>query len=106
MNHMYTIIYKDKFQPIKISSKMYLFLFRESEDTMLLILKEIYGSTGIQTDAQLPALSLQVCPTPNSSTVYETDGLLHNPIMGIDPTAPVSEKLVGPPPKSGFVKKS
>lgn len=78
----------------------------ESEDTMLLILKEIYGSTGIQTDAQLPALSLQVCPTPNSSTVYETDGLLHNPIMGIDPTAPVSEKLVGPPPKSGFVKKS
>lgn len=73
---------------------------------MLLILKEIYGSTGIQTDAQLPALSLQVCPTPNSSTVYETDGLLHNPIMGIDPTAPVSEKLVGPPPKSGFVKKS
>ena len=103
---MYTIIYKDKFQPIKISSKMYLFLFRESEDTMLLILKEIYGSTGIQTDAQLPALSLQVCPTPNSSTVYETDGLLHNPIMGIDPTAPVSEKLVGPPPKSGFVKKS
>lgn len=104
MNHMYNID-KDKFQSIKISLKMYLLLFRESEDTMLLILKEIYGSSGIQTDAQLPALSLQVCPTPNSST-YETDGLLHNPVMGIDPTAPISEKLVGPPPKSGFVKKS
>lgn len=105
MNHMYNID-KGKFQSIKISLKIYVPLFRESEDTMLLILKEIYGSTGIQTDAQLPTLSLQVCPTPNSSTVYETDELLHNPVIGIDPTAPISEKLVGPPPKSGFVKKS
>lgn len=28
------------------------------------------------------------------------------PVLGLDPTAPISEKAVGPPPKTGFIRKS
>ncbi|XP_012268843.2 SEC23-interacting protein-like isoform X1 [Athalia rosae] len=99
----------------------------ESEDTMLLILKEIYGSMGIQSDAQLPQQTLTIerasSPSPlmnraNTSTYSPTfpspgvsaariDGKSPAPfIMGMDPTAPISDRPVGPPPTSGFMRKS
>lgn len=80
------------------------FLSRESEDTMLMILKEIYGSTGVQADAQLPQQTLcveRMSPSPSLSSSSKHDGA-----YGMDPTAPISERPIGPPPKSGFVKKS
>ncbi|KAK2586202.1 hypothetical protein KPH14_001465 [Odynerus spinipes] len=47
----------------------------ESEDTMLMILKEIYGSMGIQTDAQLPQQTLSIeRPPPISSMSASTSG--------------------------------
>ncbi|KAK9304382.1 hypothetical protein QLX08_004179 [Tetragonisca angustula] len=76
----------------------------ESEDTMLMILKEIYGSTGVQADAQLPQQTLcveRMSPSPSLSSSSKNDGA-----YGMDPTAPISERPIGPPPKSGFVKKS
>ncbi|XP_076179376.1 uncharacterized protein LOC143152776 isoform X1 [Ptiloglossa arizonensis] len=85
----------------------------ESEDTMLMILKEIYGSAGIQTDAKLPQQTLSI-ERPSSSpslislgsTSSKVDAISPVPLVGMNPAAPVSEKLFGPPPKSGFVKKS
>ncbi|CAG5077702.1 Similar to Ddhd2: Phospholipase DDHD2 (Mus musculus) [Cotesia congregata] len=93
----------------------------ESEDTMLLILKEIYGSNGIQADAQLPQQLL----TPTSVSFSSSDSLsspshelpstsASHPhplstspaLQGVDPTAPITQKSVGPPPISGFVRKS
>ncbi|XP_076668980.1 uncharacterized protein LOC143369217 isoform X2 [Andrena cerasifolii] len=85
----------------------------ESEDTMLMMLKEIYGSTGIQTDAQLPQQTLsieRVYPSPSSasppSTSTQDDVNPSVSFIGINPTAPIAEKPVGPPPKTGFVRKS
>ncbi|XP_031837403.1 uncharacterized protein LOC116429085 isoform X2 [Nomia melanderi] len=85
----------------------------ESEDTMLLMLKEIYGSMGIQTDAQLPQQTLSIertTPSPSlvSSPSTSSKCDITSPIPGtaIDPTAPISDKSIGPPPMSGFVRKS
>ncbi|XP_011707116.1 PREDICTED: phospholipase DDHD2-like, partial [Wasmannia auropunctata] len=85
----------------------------ESEDTMLLILKEIYGSRGIQTDAQLPQQSMsieRVSPSPslNLPAALSPSGshIGTSSVMGVDPTVPISSKPVGPPPKTGFVPKS
>ncbi|XP_046489225.1 SEC23-interacting protein isoform X1 [Neodiprion pinetum] len=98
----------------------------ESEDTMLMMLKEIYGSMGIQSDAQLPQqtltierapLSTVVMPranqpaytsNPGTSAVAESsfDGKSTPVVMGMDPTAPISERPVGPPPTTGFLRKS
>lgn len=80
---------------------------------MLMILKEIYGSAGIQTDAKLPQQTLSI-ERPSSSpslislgsTSSKVDAISPVPLVGMNPAAPVSEKLFGPPPKSGFVKKS
>ncbi|XP_046815702.1 uncharacterized protein LOC124422824 isoform X1 [Vespa crabro] len=81
----------------------------ESEDTMLMILKEIYGSMGIQTDAQLPQQTLSI-ERPPPSLSSSTSGSVKNdstvPVIGIDPTAPISNKSIGPPPTTGFVRKS
>ncbi|XP_018399338.1 PREDICTED: phospholipase DDHD2 isoform X2 [Cyphomyrmex costatus] len=84
----------------------------ESEDTMLLILKEIYGSKGIQTDAQLPQQSMsieRVSPSPslNLATALSpsNSNMETSLVMGVDPTVPMSSKPVGPPPKTGFVPK-
>lgn len=44
--------------------------FRESEDTMLLILKEIYSKMGIATDSQIPQQTMTIerpPPSPNTS---------------------------------------
>ncbi|XP_076658889.1 uncharacterized protein LOC143362526 isoform X2 [Halictus rubicundus] len=85
----------------------------ESEDTMLMILKEIYGSEGIQTDAQLPQHTIPIeratpspslMPSPSTSSKNSITAPV--PGIGVDPTAPTTSKPVGPPPKSGFVKKS
>ncbi|XP_011878707.1 PREDICTED: SEC23-interacting protein-like isoform X2 [Vollenhovia emeryi] len=84
----------------------------ESEDTMLLILKEIYGSRGIQTDAQLPQQTMsieRVSPSPSLNLPASSpSGSNAGPslVMGTDPTVPMSSKPVGPPPKTGFVPKS
>lgn len=81
---------------------------------MLLILKEIYGSRGIQTDAQLPQQTMsieRVSPSPSFHSALSVSGSnVATPsvpvAMGVDPTMPMSSKPVGPPPKTGFVPKS
>ena len=77
---------------------------------MLLILKEIYGSMGIQTDAQLPQnLSIErvsAPSTPGPSSTYQNSLGSSTSTTGMDPTAPISSKSVGPPPTTGFVRKS
>ncbi|XP_018313579.1 phospholipase DDHD2 isoform X4 [Mycetomoellerius zeteki] len=85
----------------------------ESEDTMLLILKEIYGSKGIQTDTQLPQQSMSIermSPSPSlnlaSASLPSKSNIGTSLVMGVDPTVPMSSKPVGPPPKTGFVPKS
>ncbi|XP_063981008.1 phospholipase DDHD2 isoform X2 [Diachasmimorpha longicaudata] len=91
----------------------------ESEDTMLLILKEMYGATGIQADAQLPPQTMTIeRPSPNISTFsspgpsaplksFNFPNTGGGPAtIGVDPTAPISNRPVGPPPMSGFIRKS
>lgn len=82
----------------------------ESEDTMLLMLKEIYGSMGIQADAQMPqniTIERVSAPsTPGPSNSYQNNLTSPSSYFGVDPTAPMSNKSVGPPPISGFVRKS
>lgn len=77
---------------------------------MLLILKEIYGSMGIQTDAQLPQQTLSIervsTPSISASPSNVTSPIAAPMYVGMDPTAPVSAKPVGPPPTVGFVRKS
>lgn len=79
---------------------------------MLLMLKEIYGSRGIQTDTQLPQQSMlieRVSPSPSlnlSALSPNGSNVGTSLVMGVDPTVPMSGKSVGPPPKTGFVPKS
>lgn len=83
---------------------------------MLLMLKEMYGSMGIQTDAQLPQQTMsieRVSPSPSlnlgaftpSRSNVETPSAC-SPVRGMNPIMPMSNKPVGPPPKTGFVPKS
>lgn len=76
-----------------------------------MILKEMYGSTGIQTDTQLPQQTLSIERASASPSLMSSSTKCDEipplvPVMGMDPTAPISERAVGPPPKSGFIKKS
>lgn len=98
---------------------------------MLMMLKEIYGSMGIQSDAQQPQQTLTieraspspVMPQANTSSAYSNSGPMYGTSsggpslrfegkspaavqIGMDPTAPISEKPLGPPPTSGFLRKS
>lgn len=79
---------------------------------MLLILKEIYGSKGIQTDAQLPQQTMSIermSPSPSLNlavALSNNESNVETSAMGIDPTVPISSRPVGPPPKTGFVPKS
>lgn len=79
---------------------------------MLLILKEIYGSKGIQTDAQLPQQTLSIermSPSPSLNlavALSNNESNVETSVMGTDPTVPISSRPVGPPPKTGFVPKS
>lgn len=75
----------------------------ESEDTMLMIIKEIYGSLGVQADDQIPQQTMTIerpPPSPQQSR-HQTQE-----ILGMDPTVPIMQKVnLGPPPTSGFVRK-
>lgn len=74
---------------------------RTSRDTMLLVLKEIYGDMGIYTDNQVPQTIL-----PFDITDGETSSEHSSRSAVIDPTSPISESVnLGPPPKAGFVRK-
>ncbi|XP_063221655.1 SEC23-interacting protein isoform X2 [Bacillus rossius redtenbacheri] len=110
----------------------------DSEDTMLLILKELYGSLGISADSitsqpserpqeSSPQPQFDAFSTGFTSSAATTGGLRmpgesytsplpsemsfdsvgRQQVLGMDPTAPPSDNQnVGPPPMSGFVKKT
>ncbi|XP_020283226.1 SEC23-interacting protein-like isoform X2 [Pseudomyrmex gracilis] len=86
----------------------------ESEDTMLLILKEIYGSRGIQTDAQLPQQTMsieRISPSPSSNLLGTLSPVRNSASTSshawTDPTVPTGfNKPIGPPPTTGFIPKS
>ncbi|KAK0086211.1 hypothetical protein PV325_003562 [Microctonus aethiopoides] len=99
----------------------------ESEDTMLFILKEMYGSNGIQADAQLPqqimratergslslsSTSLSLSETsfvsgPSTTLGTPVHSEINSTLSRIDPTTPMTTiKSVGPPPTSGFIRKT
>ncbi|XP_065224532.1 phospholipase DDHD2 isoform X2 [Planococcus citri] len=72
-----------------------------SRDTMLLVLKEIYGDMGIFTDNQVPQTIL-----PFDITDGETSSEGSSRSFIRDPTLPMSESInLGPPPKAGFMRK-
>ncbi|XP_017779711.1 PREDICTED: phospholipase DDHD2 isoform X2 [Nicrophorus vespilloides] len=79
----------------------------ESEDTMLLILKEIYNSMNISTDSQIPQQTMTIERPPSSprSGRSAEDAQL---TLGVDPTMPMmgERSNLGPPPTAGFVRKT
>jgi hypothetical protein len=81
----------------------------ESEDTMLLILKEIYSNMQISADDKIPQQTMTIerpPPSPKSSRFIQ-DPANDGEGSGMDPTAPIQCNVsLGPPPTSGFVKKT
>lgn len=104
----------------------------KSEDTMLLMLKEMYRSAGINVDNQVPQQHINPpigipssSSTSDSLSVYSqaissSEPALLEPsplfpshnhgasqqVIGMDPTAPPSDsRVAGPPPISGFFRK-
>lgn len=77
----------------------------ESEDTILLILKEIYSSMNISTDDKIPQQSMTIeRPLSSPKTSISTTNDI---AFGMDPTAPPQHSsILAPPPISGFVKKT
>lgn len=75
----------------------------ESEDTMLLILKEIYSSMNISPDNQIPQQTMTIerpPPSPKSARANIQP-------IGMDPTLPMQKPAnLQPPPTVGFVKKT
>lgn len=47
-------------------------IYRESEDTLLFIMKEIYTSLGVQTDSQIPQHTMTI-ERPSPSLTPNTD---------------------------------
>nr|CAI5819847.1 unnamed protein product [Callosobruchus analis] len=83
----------------------------ESEDTILMMLKEIYTSMDIQTDSQLPPQTMTIerpHPSPTSLRSTKFFQKMEEAIeQGMDPTTPLQVKdQLPPPPKSGFIKKA
>lgn len=97
-----------------------------SEDTMLLMLKEMYRSSGVNVDSQIPQQQINppigIPASSNSDVldVYSQPALLEpsplfpsnssssgsQQILGMDPTAPPSDnRVAGPPPVAGFYRK-
>lgn len=77
----------------------------ESEDTMLLILKEIYSSMNISADDKIPQQTMTIERPPPSPKSSRLDSLSNS--LGMDPTAPLQRSTnLGPPPMAGFVKKT
>ncbi|XP_008200242.1 phospholipase DDHD2 [Tribolium castaneum] len=78
----------------------------ESEDTMLLILKEIYSSMNISTDDKIPQQTMTI-ERPPPSPKSQRPGAVQPDAFGMDPTAPMQRAAnLGPPPMTGFVKKT
>ncbi|XP_066155329.1 phospholipase DDHD2 isoform X3 [Euwallacea fornicatus] len=69
----------------------------ESEDSILMILKEIYSSLQVQTDSKIPQQTMTIERPLQKLT----------PPMGMDPTCPVAPSAnLPPPPTTGFMKKT
>lgn len=78
----------------------------ESQDSILFILKEIYGLLGVQTDSQIPQQTMTI-ERPPPSPKQSRSAHQKQEKLGMDPTAPIAQKLnLGPPPTSGFVRKT
>ncbi|CAH0562166.1 unnamed protein product [Brassicogethes aeneus] len=77
----------------------------ESEDTILLMLKEIYTSMGVTTDSQIPQQTMTIerpPPSPRSSPKAQAQTQ-----SGMDPTQPIQGSIkLGPPPTAGFMRKT
>ena len=81
-----------------------------------MILKEVYHSVGVTADSQVPqqilpfdtgdaGTSVQMS-NPAPSVLNFVSLNTSSPLLGMDPTAPISENVaVSPPPLSGFVRK-
>lgn len=80
----------------------------ESEDTILLVLKEIYSQMSISADDKIPQQSMTIeRPTPPSSEFKLPLRKANDGEVGMDPTAPLQQNVqLGPPPISGFMKKT
>lgn len=79
----------------------------ESEDTMLLILKEIYGSMGVESDSQIPQQTMTIERPPPSPKQSRAALQRQQDTLGMDPTVPIAQNVsLGPPPMSGFVRKT
>lgn len=79
----------------------------DSEDTILLILKEIYSYMNITADNKIPQQSMIIeRPTPTPEWKIQTKKQ-NEEVIGMDPTAPLTKNVqIGPPPISGFMKKT
>lgn len=74
----------------------------ESEDTILMILKEIYTSMNIETDSKIPQQTMTI-ERPASNPKVQRQPVY----VGVDPTYPISTSgNLPPPPTTGFVRKT
>ncbi|XP_011505031.1 PREDICTED: SEC23-interacting protein isoform X2 [Ceratosolen solmsi marchali] len=74
----------------------------QSEDTMLMMLKEIYGSMGIQTDAQLPQQTLSIERVSGSpSNIIPPTGT-----FSLDSMEQIAAQSVTSLPTTSFIKNS
>lgn len=81
----------------------------ESEDTILLILKEIYSSMDVTTDSQIPQQTMTIERSPPSPTAMNKTraALAQIGQIGMDPTVPSQTKTnLLPPPTTGFIRKT
>lgn len=81
----------------------------ESEDTILMLLKEIYSTMGVTTDNQIPQQTMTIerpTPSPQSVNIIQTTAA-QKATMGIDPTVQAQVKMdLNPPPTTGFIRKT
>lgn len=85
------------------------FCYWDSEDTILLVLKEIYSANGVAPDNQIPQQTMTIersPPSPNS--MKETHAtLVKVKQTSMDPSVLVQMKdNLLPPPTSGFIRKT
>lgn len=74
----------------------------ESEDTILMILKEIYTSMNIETDSKIPQQTMTI-ERPASNPRVQRQPVC----VGVDPTYSISSSgNLPPPPTTGFVRKT
>lgn len=78
----------------------------ESEDTILLMLKEIYSSMGFSTDNQIPQQSMTI-ERPSSSPTSLVTNFTSSSTVSVDPIHPIQvNSSLLPPPTAGFVRKT